>query len=40
MGGTLVRLEFRTAAEDEIAGAMFWVARAQEEEEERVRKGQ
>jgi hypothetical protein len=29
-----------TAAESEIAGAMFWAARAQEEEEERIRKGQ
>jgi hypothetical protein len=25
--------------EDEIAGATFWAARAQEEEEERVKKG-
>jgi hypothetical protein len=30
----------RTAAESEIAGAMFWAARAQKEEEERIRKGQ
>jgi hypothetical protein len=30
----------RTAAESEIAGATFWVARAQEEEKEWVWKGQ
>jgi hypothetical protein len=30
----------RTAVESEIAGAMFWVARARNEEEERIRKGQ
>jgi hypothetical protein len=35
--GTLVRLEFRIAAENEIIGAMFWAARVREEEEERVR---
>jgi hypothetical protein len=28
------------AAESEIAGAMFWAARARKEEEERIRKGQ
>jgi hypothetical protein len=28
------------AADNEIAGATFWAARAQEEEEELVRKGQ
>jgi hypothetical protein len=28
----------RTAAESEIASAMFWAARAQEEEEEWIRK--
>jgi hypothetical protein len=28
------------AAESEIAGAMFWAARAREEEEEWIRKGQ
>jgi hypothetical protein len=30
----------RTAAGSEIAGVAFWAARAWEEEEERVRKGQ
>jgi hypothetical protein len=30
----------RTAAESEITGAMFWAARAREEEEEWIRKGQ
>jgi hypothetical protein len=30
----------RTAEESEIAGAAFWAARAWEEEEERIRKGQ
>jgi hypothetical protein len=30
----------RMAAESEIAGAMFWAARAREEEEEWIRKGQ
>jgi hypothetical protein len=30
----------RTAAGSEIAGAAFWAARAQEQEEEQVRKGQ
>jgi hypothetical protein len=30
----------RTAAESEIAGAAFWAARAWEEEEEQIRKGQ
>jgi hypothetical protein len=30
----------RTAAGSEIASVAFWAARAQEEEEERVRKGQ
>jgi hypothetical protein len=30
----------RTAAESEIAGAMFWAARARKEEEEWIRKGQ
>jgi hypothetical protein len=30
----------RTAAGSEIAGAVFWAAHMQEEEEERVRKGQ
>jgi hypothetical protein len=38
-GGTSVRLEFRMATENEIAGATFWAARVQEEEEVRVRKG-
>jgi hypothetical protein len=30
----------RMAAESEITGAMFWAARAREEEEEWIRKGQ
>jgi hypothetical protein len=30
----------RTAAESEIGGAMFWAARAWEEEEEWIKKGQ
>jgi hypothetical protein len=30
----------RTAVESEIAGAMFWAARAWEEEKEQIRKGQ
>jgi hypothetical protein len=30
----------RTAAESEITDAMFWAARAREEEEEWIRKGQ
>jgi hypothetical protein len=30
----------RTAAESEIASVVFWTARAREEEEERIRKGQ
>jgi hypothetical protein len=30
----------RTATESEIADAMFWAARAREEEEEWIRKGQ
>jgi hypothetical protein len=30
----------RTAVESEIAGVMFWAARAREEEEEWIRKGQ
>jgi hypothetical protein len=33
-------IRIRTAAESEIAGAMFWAARAWEEEEEWIRKGQ
>jgi hypothetical protein len=30
----------RMAAESEITGAAFWAARAREEEEERIKKGQ